>query len=413
MAVAWQKTRLKYIADCNRRVLSESTEGDRTFKYIDIGAVGQGSITIPEETTTFADAPSRARRLAEPGDIIISTVRTYLRAVATVPIVDDDLVFSTGFAVLHPRDAVTLDYLAYLLQGDEFVDKVVANSVGVSYPAITASDLMALDLLVPPLDEQRAIADYLHQETAHIDALVAKQEEFIGLLRERRDATWARGFNQAAQKVRLTPLRRVVTSIVDGPFGSSLTSAHYADSGTRVIRLGNIGVNAFRSQDEAYIPDTYAKQLSGHDARQGDVVIAGLGDEKWPLGRAALVPDIGPAIVKADCFRARPAAGVTGEYLAWALSAPQTRAQVALMSRGSTRQRINTSIARAIEVPVPSGNDQRSILALSERELCRIDALIAKAEEHIALAKERRSTLITAAVSGQFDVRTAKKGARV
>src|SRR5699024_4661904 len=212
------------------------------------------------------------------------------------------------------------------------------------------------------LAEQRAIADYLDQETAQIDALVAKQEELIELLRERRDAAWASGLEGAIEERRPVPLRRVITSIVDGPFGSSLTSAHYSDSGTRVIRLGNIGTNSFRAQDEAYIPSSYAEQLAGHDARPGDVVIAGLGDESWPLGRAAVVPDIGPAIVKADCFRARPAADVSGRYLAWALSAPQTRSQVALMARGSTRKRINTSIARAIEIPVPSLERQNSIL---------------------------------------------------
>lgn len=77
MNVRWETTRLEYVADCNRRVLAESTSDDRTFKYVDIGAVGQGSITMPDELTSFTDAPSRARRLAEPGDTIISTVRTY------------------------------------------------------------------------------------------------------------------------------------------------------------------------------------------------------------------------------------------------------------------------------------------------------------------------------------------------
>src|SRR5699024_7177327 len=61
--VRWETTRLKYAAECNTRVLSESTSGNRAFKYVDIGAVGQGSITMPDELTTFADAPSRARRL--------------------------------------------------------------------------------------------------------------------------------------------------------------------------------------------------------------------------------------------------------------------------------------------------------------------------------------------------------------
>src|SRR5699024_10959728 len=133
MDLRWERTKLKYVAECNRRVLAESTSGDRAVKYIDIGAVRQGSITIPAALSAFTDAPSRARRLAEPGDTVISTVRTYLRAVATVPETDEELVFSTGFAVLHPRSDVSRRFLAYLLQGDAFVDKVVANSVGVSY----------------------------------------------------------------------------------------------------------------------------------------------------------------------------------------------------------------------------------------------------------------------------------------
>lgn len=319
--------------------------------------------------------------------------------------VDEPIWPNNHIHVLFPNRGVDGRWLAYALNAVDYSTVIT----GSTRDKLTQGAMMSISLATPTSDEQRAIADYLDQETAQIDALVAKQEEFIGLLRERRDAAWAFGLERAIAERPPIPLRRAITSIVDGPFGSSLTSAHYADSGTRVIRLGNIGTNSFRVEDEAYIPDSYADQLAGHNVRPGDVVIAGLGDETWPLGRAAVVPDIGPAIVKADCFRARPAAGVSGSYLAWALSAPQTRSQVALLARGSTRKRINTSIARTIEIPVPSPERQESILGDSEDELSRIDALISKAEEHIALAKERRSALITAAVTGQFDVRTARK----
>lgn len=277
-------------------------------------------------------------------------------------------------------------------------------------PSMTSGALKAHRIALPPRNEQRAIANYLDQETAQIDALVAEQEKFIGLLRERREATWSKYLKLASAEGAMLPLRRVVSSIVDGPFGSSLTSAHYADEGTRVVRLGNIGINQFRNHDKAFIPNSYAAQLGGHDVIPGDVVIAGLGDEKWPLGRAAVVPEIGPAIVKADCFRARPTASASGQYIAWALSAPETRAQTALMARGSTRQRINTSIARSIEFPVPPPPTQEKLLNDCGQAFARVDALIAKAEEHIALAKERRSALITAAVTGQIDVRTARRG---
>ncbi|APX31790.1 hypothetical protein BH708_02610 [Brachybacterium sp. P6-10-X1] len=366
-------------------------------------------IELPDQRMWFSRFELRALDLRQGDVVVVEGGAGYGRSA----VLRDDLPgwgFQNSIVRLRPAVGVADGrYLDYALQDaltDGRIDLVTSTA---TLPHFTADKVSKFEVPSPALDEQRAIADYLDQETAQIDALVAKQEELIGLLKERRDAAWALGLSRAVEELRPIPLRRVITSIVDGPFGSSLTSAHYSDSGTRVIRLGNIGTNSFRTQDEAYIPDSYAEQLAGHDARPGDVVIAGLGDETWPLGRAAVVPDLGPAIVKADCFRVRPASGVSGEYLAWALSAPQTRSQVALLARGSTRKRINTSVARAIEIPVPSLERQESILKATEGVLYRIDTLITKAGEHIALAKERRAALITAAVTGQFDVRTARK----
>ena len=104
--MTWFRTRLKYVVGVNKSVLSEDTPDDFEFKYVDIGNVTQGAINTAIPPMTFGAAPSRARRLAEPGDSIVSTVRTYLRAVATVPQSTEALVFSTGFAVLHPHGVV-------------------------------------------------------------------------------------------------------------------------------------------------------------------------------------------------------------------------------------------------------------------------------------------------------------------
>lgn len=267
--------------------------------------------------------------------------------------------------------------------------------------------LTDMPFAVPPLDEQQAIADYLDRETKRIDELIAEQRGLIETLRERRDAGWASLYEAAMSAGRMVQIRRVLESIVDGPFGSSLTSAHYSDEGARVIRLGNIGVNKFRDEDQAFIPLDYAAKLSYHAAQPGDVVIAGLGDEKWPLGRATVLPDIGPAIVKADCYRVRPNGSVTAGYLAWALSAPASRRQISLVARGATRARLNTSVVREITIPVPSVEEQVRIVKKGKEEDSSIDALIAGSEDLIAFSQERRAALITAAVTGQIDVRTA------
>ena len=102
-------------------------------------------------------------------------------------------------------------------------------------------------------------------------------------------------------------LGRVTLDKCDGPFGSGLKSEHYVDAGVRVIRLQNIRRDGFDDSDEAFVDETYFRdELNGHDVRQSDVLIAGLGDDRNTVGRACVASQgIEPAMVKADCFRFR------------------------------------------------------------------------------------------------------------
>ena len=97
------------------------------------------------------------------------------------------MVASTGFAVVRPKDLQT-SFAAYALRAPYFVDRVVANSVGVSYPAINASQMSCFPIAYPDAEEQRAIAALLDRETASIDALVANIRDAIARLKEFRTA---------------------------------------------------------------------------------------------------------------------------------------------------------------------------------------------------------------------------------
>lgn len=105
----------------------------------------------------------------------------------------------------------------------------------------------------------------------------------------------------------VVPLKRVTLERCDGPFGSGLKSEHYVDAGMRVVRLQNIKADGFSDDDAAFIDLDYASsELSRHEVLAGDVLIAGLGDERNLVGRACVAPvGIEPAMVKADCFRFR------------------------------------------------------------------------------------------------------------
>lgn len=178
---AWQYVPLKYLASCNDEVLTEATPEDYTFDYIDIGSVHTGNGIGMCERMQFKDAPSRARRIVRDGDIIVSTVRTYLKAIVQVGNYDVPHIASTGFAVIRTKNA-NASFLKYALLSDNFVSQVEADSVGISYPAINATQIMAFKIPVPSIAEQTDIALYLDDKCAAIDGVIAEKEALIGEL---------------------------------------------------------------------------------------------------------------------------------------------------------------------------------------------------------------------------------------
>ena|SRR5690554_1894465 len=171
--------RLKDIVDVNVLSLSNDTSPNFEFKYIDISNVNQFGITQEPEYIVFNEAPSRARRLIRKNDVIVSTVRTYLKAIAFIDFEPKDYVVSTGFAVLQPKKNIFPKYLGYYCQSEYFIDKVVSNSKGVSYPAINAGEIVQLPIINLPLSEQQAIANYLDAKTQAIDKKVSLLEQKI------------------------------------------------------------------------------------------------------------------------------------------------------------------------------------------------------------------------------------------
>ena len=400
------RIRLKDVVVTNRRTLPETTDPDLTFRYIDISAVSTGSITVPADDTRFETAPSRARRLAEPGDVVVSTVRTYLKAVARVPKSSHRLVFSTGFAVLHPdRERLDSRYLGYFCESAPFIDSIVARSVGVSYPAINASEVADMPVDLPPLEEQRRIADFLDTETTRLDRIADRRLRQLEHLAERR---WSH-FESLVVEAGATPIpvRRTLRRLTDGPFGSAFSSDDYTTEGAVVVRLGNIGFAEYRAESQARIPIALFEQLKRHRVHDGDLLIAGLGDAVNHAGRACVAPDLGVAIVKGKCFAATVDNAVAdAKYLALLFSSPIGRST--FETRGSTRQMINLEIVRSALIPLPSLPVQGTIVEESLKTEQLRTAAAASITRSVELVRERRRALITAAVTGELDVTTAR-----
>ena len=177
----WEVTKLKYFSKIDSEKLPENTDKDYEFDYIDIGSVGEFGNINQFERIAFGNSPSRARMIVQKGDIIISTVRTYLRAIAVIE-ESNKFIVSTGFAVIGTKDECYPKYFFYESLCEPIVQEIVRNSVGISYPAINTSKLREIKYATPPLSEQQAIANYLDIKCVGIDSVINGKQRLIGKL---------------------------------------------------------------------------------------------------------------------------------------------------------------------------------------------------------------------------------------
>lgn len=180
----WEIKPLKHLASINDDTLSEATPDEFEFDYIDIGSVEYGKGILSLESTTFSKAPSRARRMVRSGDIIVSTVRTYLKAITVVPPWEKQLIASTGFAVIRSTGDVEQEFLNYAIQSEQFLSEITKRSRGVSYPAINTSDLAQIKIVIPGNLERIKIVAYLDKKTQTIDEVIAIKRNQLSVLDE-------------------------------------------------------------------------------------------------------------------------------------------------------------------------------------------------------------------------------------
>ena len=181
----WGVKPLKYLASYDDETLTQSEiNSNRKIDYVDISSVEfTKGINGYQEFLTL-EAPSRARKIAKKGDTIISTVRTYLKAIAYV---NNDYIVSTGFCVVRPKK-INSKYLNYTIMSDSFTGPVSKYAWGVSYPAISSSQLVNIPIPFPEsIEEQLSIVDYLDHKMLQINQLIdIKQEQIENINKQRQ-----------------------------------------------------------------------------------------------------------------------------------------------------------------------------------------------------------------------------------
>jgi len=182
----WNVIKLKFCTKINAFSLPERTPNSFMLQYVDIGSVSFENGIEKTEEFIFEDAPSRARRLAKTGDVVVSTVRTYLKAISSIDDESENYIYSTGFAVISPKPEMKPAFLSNFIKSNAFTEQVDLVAKGMSYPAINSTELSNLYSLEVPEAEQEAIFKYLDRKTAQLNEAITIKEKQIALLKEHK-----------------------------------------------------------------------------------------------------------------------------------------------------------------------------------------------------------------------------------
>ena len=330
-------------------------------------------------------------------------------------------IITSAYLAVTPR-SIDPSFFAYCMRDIDHRKIFYAMGGGLRQ-SMNFADIRRLPVLLPSFREQRSIASYLDRETAEIDAFIADQEELIGLLAERRAATISHAVTKGLDPSVpmkdsgsawfpvipdgwvLIPIGLGSNLIQTGPFGSQLHAEEYVEDGVPVINPMHIVNGRISPAAAVSVTEGKSAELRRHALQAGDVIVARRGE----LGRCAVATSenvgylcgTGSAIIRLNRARFVP------EYFQLVFSSEQARHLLLQYSIGSTMDNLNADVLAGLRVPCPPVAEQRAIVDHLEHETSELDAAIADAREAIALSKERRAALISAAVTGKIDVRGA------
>lgn len=419
----WVTKRLKYVSTINDETLPESTDPECELLYVDIGSVDATEGILKKEPMIFETAPSRARRIVQDGDTIVSTVRTYLRAVAPIQNPEENLIVSTGFAVIRPK-GIDPHYLAYSLRSSYFIETVVSRSVGVSYPATNPTDVSCIKLPLPPIDEQQAIARFLDAKTAQLDALVAQKRQLIAKLKEKRSALIARTVTrglppEAAKAADLEPNPEMKDSGVDWlgtvPARWNVKAIKWESPVQRGASPRPIDDPSYFEDDGEYawvrISDVTAAgmYLDTTEQRLSDLG-SSLSVKMQPgslfLSIAGTVGKPCTANIKCcihDGFVYFPRWKGDSRFLFYVFASGEPYKGLGKMG---TQLNLNTDTVGSIVIGIPDAAEQKLIADYLDKTTTELDSMSAAVEEAIERLLEYRQAVITSAVTGKIDVRS-------
>lgn len=389
-----QHLQLKYAATINDEILAEDTNPDYEFQYVDISNVdffGNIKKILPYH---FKDAPKRARRVVQKGDVIISTVHSNLQTIALIQDIPENLIVSTDFAVIRPKANVfDPNFCKYVLRESTFLDEVKIRSKDLIIPSIKALELGDIRIKLLSIQQQRTIADYLDRETARLNNLVAVNKRLLKLVEEKQKTiithAVTRGLNPDVplHDSGLPWIGKIPSHWTIGKLkhlatlknGKTITSESITEMGKYAVFGGNgqMGFTSSFTHEGQYL------LIGRQGSLCGNVHIAS--DHFWASEHVIVV-------------------GLKKEYDIYWLEEMLRAMNLNQYLEPTSLPMLNVDFVANLQVPIPPVTEQRYISIHIKTEMKKLENLKEAAEHIILLLKERHAALITTAMTQKTKV---------
>ncbi len=425
--VTWKRTFLKYYLE---KMIAGGTPESGNEDYWTESGSGYPWVSITDMTkyncikstnkdVTKNGKDSKNLRLLSKGTILYSI----FASLGKVSVAGTSLVTNQAILGLVPLPSIHTKYLQYWLRNIERFLFILSTSN--TQDNLNSEKVGNLPLFIPPLEEQKAITNFLDHETAKIDTLIDKQQQLIKLLKEKRQAVISHAVTKGISSSQGKPdapmkdsgvewlgevpahwsvaqLKFNTMSMQTGPFGSQLHAEDYVDNGIPLINPAHLINGKIIPDFQVSVDEDTWRRLSRHHLSEGDIIFARRGE----LGRCAIVTKEQEGwLCGTGSLKAKLNARLIPEYSYLLISSNGVKAELSLESKGSTMDNLNTETLGRIRLPTPPVSEQNEILNYVHEISGKYKLLINKAESAILLMQERRTALISAAVTGKIDVR--------
>ncbi|WP_067515298.1 restriction endonuclease subunit S [Endozoicomonas ascidiicola] len=379
-------------------------EDDEVFRYIDISSIDRQTKTVKGGAVIIGkDAPSRARKVVDTGDVLVSMTRPNLNAVAMI---DDTLsgqIASTGFDVLKP---VMVDprWIFNIVRYNKFIDAISGITQGALYPACKSDDIRNFEIPLPPLKEQKKIVQKLDDLLGQVATIEALLDQLPAIIKQFRQSVLAAAvaghLTEEWRKSEKTnwevdSLANVSSHVVDCPH----STPKWTESGKLCVRTNTFNPFHLDLSDPQFVSEeTYLSRISRLKPEPGDILYS----REGTVGIACQIPLDVELCLGQRMLLIRAGDRIQAKYLTIVLNSDYILSVVRSLIMGSTAPRINMKDIRAFKIPIPTYEEQTEIVKKVDEYFAFADALESNLKNAKAQVDNLSQSILAKAFRGEL-----------